>query len=151
MKELNNGEVILQLERVASAVSSALFAIIAKSAEADTRKALWVISREAAALSVLLDPPELSGKFVEATDPYSSPDVPEGYQTVLGYMHEVNPDIFEIADGRTAWAKDEAWIEKTAQARNLPVAQVEACGFLKGHGVAISKAYPRSLIRERLY
>lgn len=146
MTEVVNEGAILQLERVASAVSAALFAI-ARSTGGDTKAALAKVSLEAGLLTRFINGGEEVGEV--PSSPYAS-EVPEGYQTILGYYDTVNPEyILAIRDPATAWLKDEAWLQKQASRRKLRVVTVDACRYLKTRGTDESVAYPIDLLRER--
>lgn len=88
--------------------------------------------------------------------PYSSPNVPEGFGTVVGYFLDCYPwwpDQFEAEGGNamndTGLEKYEEWCAQYARRLGLTVHQVEAPAALKVHGIMTLNAYPEALLEIR--
>ncbi|UWF59827.1 hypothetical protein [Brucella sp. 2716] len=140
------GDFAGSLEVIAREAKAAIGAILMRVEDAAVRKHIDGILREAKKLDAA------SVVFSVPPSPYSSPNVPAGYQTVLGYMDEVNrPFLSGMKNPRNAFAADEVWLQEQANARGIPLPRVTAPACLQVHGVSESWAYPEDLLRERLF
>ncbi|MEJ5084964.1 MULTISPECIES: hypothetical protein [Brucella] len=84
--------------------------------------------------------------------PYATPNVPEGYQTVLGYMFDQNPGIFTfVKNPKNAWKVEEAWLQAEAARRGLKLPRVRSPKYLSELGQSECWAYPLELLREKLF
>lgn len=82
--------------------------------------------------------------------PWESP-VPEGYDTVVGFIAKTQPSAFEMfADPATETQHDGFWLKHQASRRGLGVVKVEAPEAFKEMGIEVINAYPLSLLQERL-
>lgn len=80
---------------------------------------------------------------------YLSP-VPPGYDTILGYLAKVNPEMLELIDkDPEATQRDGFWLPHQAKKRGMAVIKVDACLWLSKFGVSAVNAYPVSLLAER--
>lgn len=114
--------------------------------DAAVRKHIDGILREAKKLDAA------SVVFSVPPSPYRSPNVPAGYNTVLGYLAETNPNIFLIVkEPEKQWETEELWLQHQAHSRSVPLYKVDACPYLKKVGHVHSFAYPTSLLKERVY
>lgn len=86
-------------------------------------------------------------------NPYISPNVPKGYNTVLGYIEEGNPgfpdEMFKL--NASSFQRDERKMRAVASRRKIPICRVTAPIALQEQGVETVIAYPVNLIREVLY
>lgn len=83
--------------------------------------------------------------------PYLSSGVPEGYQTVLGWLAENNPEALDLLyDPIMDTHVDDRWLLKQARLRGYTTAQVQASQVERLAGIMGVTAYPLTLILERL-
>lgn len=81
---------------------------------------------------------------------YKSPGAPEGYDTVVGYLTEYEPAMWDLMDHfAEATQRDGFWLTHQARLRGLPVYRVQACPWLVRQGIFEVNAYPIELLRER--
>lgn len=85
--------------------------------------------------------------------PYKSPNLPEGYNTVVGFFYDWTPCDAACYDdeGGNAMLDQtliniEDWCVEYAEAFGLTVHDVEAPEALKAHGIATLKAFPTDLL-----
>ncbi len=82
---------------------------------------------------------------------FVSPDVPQGYNTVLGYLAETHPEMLDLMrDPLEDTVRDGYWLTHQAHKRDIQVHQVEASSYLRDHGIEQVNAYPIHLLAERL-
>ncbi|QGA57010.1 hypothetical protein [Brucella sp. 2280] len=88
--------------------------------------------------------------------PYSSPNVPKGFNTVVGFFFDCYDWYLAMYDDEEGNAmKDreliqyEEWCAKYARKLGLEVKEVEAPAALKVHGIMTLKAYPEGLLHIR--
>lgn len=91
-------------------------------------------------------------------NPYSSPNLPDGYNSVVGYFHDCYQwffDQYEDVDGNamqgTGLDKYEEWCVEYAERLGLTVLEVEAPAPLKVHGIMTLKAFPEALLEIRCH
>jgi len=91
-------------------------------------------------------------------NPYSSPNLPDGYNTVVGYFHDCYAwfhDQYEDVNGNamqgTGLDKYEEWCVEYAERLGLKVLEVEAPAPLKVHGIMTLKAFPEALLEIRCH
>ncbi|MER8385279.1 hypothetical protein NKH14_07105 [Mesorhizobium sp. M1380] len=85
------------------------------------------------------------------SNPYSSQDVPAGYDTVLSYFARTNPEALDLmGDPIADTQRDGFWLTHQASRRDIQVISVEAPAPLKEIGIEKVNAYPLELLRERL-
>jgi len=85
------------------------------------------------------------------SNPYASPDVPKGYDTVLGYFSKNMPSAFEMMDDPiTGTLRDGHWLTHQAHRRDIPVHKVRAPEALQEIGIGEINAYPKWLLAERI-
>ncbi|SCD24873.1 hypothetical protein BR141012304_20400 [Brucella inopinata] len=89
--------------------------------------------------------------------PYSSQNVPRGFDTVVGYFYdhyEWYPAAYDEENGNAMLDKEiveyERWCAKFARKLGLETRTVEAPAALKAHGIMTLKAYPEALLEIRL-
>lgn len=90
--------------------------------------------------------------------PYVSPNVPQGFDTVLGYFFSCYgwfPAMYDDEEGnamhRGSGMKEyDDWCAKYARMLGLEVKKVEAPTALKVHGIMTLNAYPEALLEIRL-
>lgn len=84
-------------------------------------------------------------------NPYASPGLPEGFNTVLGYLAEVNPEALDLMGDPVAdTQRDGYWLKHQASRRDIQIVSVEAPAPLKDVGIETVNAYPIELLRKRL-
>lgn len=83
-------------------------------------------------------------------DRFASPDVPFGYDTIVGWVAKNRPEIIETM-GTAAWlhSRDGLWLANQARKRGLKVHKVGAPPVLLDQGIEEVNAYPVELIAER--
>lgn len=88
--------------------------------------------------------------------PYSSPNVPKGFDTVPGYFfscYDWYPGAYDDEQGNAMkdpeLVRHEEWCAKYARKLGLEVKEVEAPAALKVHGIMTLKAYPEALLEIR--
>ncbi|PLP55567.1 hypothetical protein CYK37_30220 [Mesorhizobium loti] len=82
--------------------------------------------------------------------PYISPDVPDGYDTVLGYLQKTHPEVLDLIDEPISGTqRDGAWLQSQAFSRKLGTVTVEAPQAAKEAGLVTMRAYPLALLEER--
>ncbi|MGN6548772.1 MAG: hypothetical protein ACTHJ3_02605 [Pararhizobium sp.] len=85
------------------------------------------------------------------TSPYVTPEVPDGFDTVLGYLVKNNPECLDYMDDpATATMRDGFWLTHQSSRRSLPVVKVPAPAALGELGITEVNAYAISLLEERL-
>ncbi|KAA3452749.1 hypothetical protein C7I87_00795 [Mesorhizobium sp. SARCC-RB16n] len=85
------------------------------------------------------------------TNPYASADLPAGYNTVLGYLAEVNPEALDLmGDPIADTQRDGYWLTHQASRKDIQIVTVEAPAPLKAVGIDTVNAYPIELLRKRL-
>ncbi|PBB68123.1 hypothetical protein CK228_13515 [Mesorhizobium sp. WSM4312] len=85
------------------------------------------------------------------SNPYASPDLPVGFNTVLGYLAEVNPEALDLmGDPIADTQRDGYWLTHQASRRDIQIISVEAPAPLKAVGIEMVNAYPVELLRKRL-
>ncbi|MER9605386.1 hypothetical protein [Mesorhizobium sp. M0243] len=85
------------------------------------------------------------------SNPYASPDVPAGYDTVLSYFAKTNPEALDLmGDPIADTQRDGFWLKHQASRRDIQIISVEAPAPLKEIGIETVNAYPLELLRERL-
>lgn len=78
-------------------------------------------------------------------------EVPEGFDTVLGYLARNNPEaLFLMGPDAEATARDGFWLTHRCKQRGIKPVKVEACAHLIEQGIFVVNAYPISLLEERL-
>jgi hypothetical protein len=82
---------------------------------------------------------------------YCSP-VPDGFDTVLGWYAKQDPWALLIGELWTAehTMRDGYWLSHRCRERGIPVMRVPAPAVLRDQGIKQVRAYPVSLIRERM-
>ncbi|WP_085025260.1 hypothetical protein [Ensifer aridi] len=83
--------------------------------------------------------------------PWISPNVPAGFNTVVGFLAETHPEVLELMDDPiSGTARDGYWLTHRASRDGLPVHKVEAPAPFKEMGIEELNAYPLDLLKERL-
>ncbi|MER9561018.1 hypothetical protein [Mesorhizobium sp. M0571] len=91
------------------------------------------------------------GSATTPNNPYQSPDVPDGYDTVLGYFSKNMPGAFELMDDPiTGTLRDGHWLTHQASRRGIGIIKVPAPEPLVEIGINELNAYPVSLLQERI-
>lgn len=81
---------------------------------------------------------------------FKSPGVPEGYETVVGYLSQYETRVWELMDHYAeATQRDGWWLMHKARERKLNVFKVQACPWLVRQGIFEVNAYPIALLIER--
>jgi hypothetical protein len=84
-------------------------------------------------------------------NPYESPEVPTGYDTVLGYFSKTMPGAFEMMDDPiTGTLRDGHWLTHQANRRGISIIKVPAPEPLIEIGINEINAYPVELLKERI-
>ncbi|MER9596095.1 hypothetical protein [Mesorhizobium sp. M0244] len=100
----------------------------------------------------------MSGGFISAppatatvpTSPWDSPNVPAGYDTVLGHLNKTHPEIISLMDEPVSGTqRDGYWCTHQASRRQLGVVKVDAPPSMVEMGIATVNAYPIELLTER--
>lgn len=86
-----------------------------------------------------------------AAHPEYISSVPEGYDTVLGYIAKNNPEMiaFDMWDAE-ATQRDGFWCKHECNRRDLPICKVVAPGILQDQGITLVNAYPVVVLRSRI-
>ncbi|RVB05670.1 hypothetical protein [Mesorhizobium sp. M7A.F.Ca.CA.004.02.1.1] len=83
--------------------------------------------------------------------PWDSPDVPNDYDTVLGYFSKMLPSAFDMMSEPIAdTQRDGFWLKHQAARRGLKVVKVAAPEALQDSGITELNAYPVTLLAERI-
>ncbi|TPI67614.1 hypothetical protein FJ420_02055 [Mesorhizobium sp. B3-1-3] len=111
---------------------------------------LGVLNRIALALeNTCIAAPGVSAEV--PNNPYASPDVPEGFDTVLGYFSKNMPGAFELMDDPiTGTLRDGHWLTHQASRRGIGIIKVPAPAPLVEMGINELNAYPVELLEERI-
>ena len=80
-----------------------------------------------------------------------SPDVPEGHDTVLGYLAKYRPDVLDLFDyADPQWTiRDGYWLMHRARERNLGPVWVDAPPVFQRAGIFQVCAWPLGLLAKR--
>jgi hypothetical protein len=80
-----------------------------------------------------------------------SPDVPEGYDTVLGYLAKHHPEALDLFDYSVpeATQRDGYWLAHRVKERGLEPVHVAAPPILAAQGIFQVRAYPVDLLQRR--
>lgn len=78
---------------------------------------------------------------------YGSPNVPAGYETVLGYLARHRDDRLSADPASTQ--RDGFWLSSQCAKRGIVSVKVIAPHVFKAHGIHHVNAYPVSLVEER--
>jgi hypothetical protein len=118
----------------------------------DVRNDTGALKAYAKLLQVISDLKEGTyGQDVQPDPQYVSPNLPAGYDTVLGFLARTNPEALALLDEDPECTKvDGIWLRERAKMRNLFVTRVEAPAFLQQFGIREVHAYPVDLLAERL-
>lgn len=131
---------------IAREAQEAIATILRKGTNADVTNYVEGIVKQVKKLN------SSSALFEIPSSPYTSANVPDGYQTVLGYMNNANPSLLSgMKNPRNAFAADETWLQEQANLRGIPLPRVTAPACLQAQGQSESWAYPEDLLRERLF
>lgn len=80
---------------------------------------------------------------------YKSP-CPEGYDTIVGYLTEYEPGMWEIMDAYAeATQRDGWWLMHRCRERGITPIRVPAPPWLVRQGIFEVNSYPIDLLRER--
>ncbi len=80
---------------------------------------------------------------------YGSPDLPGGYDTVLGFVAR-HPDLSHLlTDNPHDTARDGVWCARVCAQRGLMTCKVPAPHVLRDRGINVVNAYPVGIIAER--
>lgn len=111
---------------------------------------LGVLNRIALALeNKVIAAPGVSAEV--PSNPYSSPNVPEGFDTVLGYFSKYMPGAFDLMDDPvTGTLRDGHWLTHQASRRGIGIIKVPAPQTLMEMGISELNAYPVELLEERI-
>lgn len=83
--------------------------------------------------------------------PWLSPDVPRGYNTVLGYLAKTNPEALAlIPDVVEDTKRDGLSLTSAAAHAGKRIYRVAAPPVVRERGFATVNAYPVALLRQRL-
>jgi hypothetical protein len=82
---------------------------------------------------------------------YESPNLPEDFDTVLGWLSRHRPDLIEgsVLDIMEATVRDGWWLCHRVRERDYPKVYVKACPAALENGIERLNAYPNYLIAER--
>lgn len=81
---------------------------------------------------------------------YTSPDRPEGWFSVWGFLAQRHPEIlFGLGDDPESLIKDEAWLDRRMEALARSIRWLEAPPAIRARGINRVKAYPVDLLEER--
>jgi hypothetical protein len=112
---------------------------------------LGVLNRIALALenTTITSAPGVSAEV--PVNPYESPDVPAGFDTVLGYFSKNMPGAFELMDDPIIGTlRDGHWLTHQASRRGIGIVKVPAPSSLMEMGINELNAYPVELLEERI-
>ncbi|WP_296084131.1 hypothetical protein [uncultured Agrobacterium sp.] len=81
---------------------------------------------------------------------YLSPNVPEGHDTVLGYLAKHEPFVLSVIEQYAeATVRDGWWLTHRCKTIGITPPKVPACLFLVQQGIFEVNCYPLELLRER--
>lgn len=80
---------------------------------------------------------------------YASPDLPDGYNTVLGYL-AITADS-RLSDDPKDTQRDGYWLATQCRRLDYEIVRVRACHAMAGKGVETVNAYPVHMLRERFH
>jgi hypothetical protein len=84
-------------------------------------------------------------------DDYSSPGLTDGWNTVLGYLFETNPEALRYMDeDAEATLRDGYWLSRRCKAEGILPIKVQAANILLRQGIFEVNSYPVDLLQERL-
>lgn len=107
---------------------------------------LWALDNLRAAIVAAMDPPRPL-----PDERYLSPDLPAGYDTVLGYLAKTNPEALAIMDKEAEATLRDGWmLTAVAKSQGIKPVKVRACQFLEAQGIFEVNAYPVHLLKQRL-
>lgn len=87
----------------------------------------------------------------EAVSPWITPGVPEGYDTVLGYLGKTHPEVLDLMEDPISGTQhDGFWLQHRSARLGRGTIKVEAPAPLLEAGIQVVNAYPVDLLRERL-
>lgn len=90
-------------------------------------------------------------KATVPANPFVSPDVPDGYDTVLGYLAKTQKGILRSMDEPVlSTYRDSLWLVSQASMRKIATVYVEAPEASKMLGFDKVMAFPVELLEERL-
>lgn len=82
--------------------------------------------------------------------PWASPDVPRGYNTVLGYLAATNPEALALIEDPVEDTRRDGWgLTSAAAFAGRRIHRVEAPPVVRERGFPTVNAYPVALLRER--
>ena len=94
---------------------------------------------------------EVAASFPVATALWISPDVPVGYNTIVGYLAENHPEVLDLMPCVVSGTiHDGYWLTHQANRAGLPVAKVAAPVPFREAGIDQINAYPVALLAKRL-
>ena len=109
------------------------------------------LERIAASLEKVVQSQPATIDAVTPTNPYASANVPEGYDTVLGYFSKTDPEALDLlSDPVVDTLRDDHWLLHQANRREIRVAKVSAPAAMKEFGIEMINTYPLALLKERL-
>lgn len=110
--------------------------------------AALVVERDALR-ALLAQAPSAPAVFARHLDALS-PNVPEGFETVLGYLARNRPDLLDLGDWRDpgVTALDGYWLTHRSQAQSCWVTAPPA---LEARGIRNVRAYPVALLAQRFW
>ena len=99
-------------------------------------------------IAVHITPDEPEG---HTPDPQYISPVPNGYDTVLGYLATHQPEAlqFDMWDAE-ATQRDGFWCRHQCRKRGLPICKVPAPAIFDGESFTTVNAYPLEVLQERL-
>ena len=109
------------------------------------------LTRIAAALEKGLKTASVPASAHIPDSPWDSPEVPEGYDTVVGYFSRTLPSAFDLMeDPIQGTQRDSFWCTHQANVRGYSVVTVAAPAPFIEVGITHIQAFPVSLLEERI-
>jgi hypothetical protein len=142
-----------QMSRTSRRISDAVMAAAFGRPEHEFLKIAEDIATEARHLLTRIEGLPIPAQGFVSDNPYISPNVPEGYETVFGYMEMVNSGYLDYVKLplKEAYRVETRKIRALSSRRRMPICEVPAPIALRDEGEETVLAFPITLIREVLY
>lgn len=149
----DRASILSQLDRTVKRSTSAMMSAAFGRDDTEFMKHAQEAAQEARELLISVEGLAVPVDAFMSESPYTSPNVPEGYNTVYGYMETVNPGLLDVVRQplKVAYNREQRALRALANRRKLPLCKVVAPLALQDEGVEAVIAYPINLLREVLY
>ncbi len=112
-----------------------------------TANTLWLAARRLEELSVPAPAPAPDACYADCI----SPDVPDGHDTILGYLAKRHADVLDLIDPNAPGdtVRDGWRLANECKRRGLEPVYVDAPPVLARQGIFTVRAYPLDLLQQR--